>query len=198
MNLSVNRAGFKSQWCYKQFCLTFFHRNHRILYDLCAERGMNLNNDNRDRDRNDNRREDRDRRRQQMDGFPGFPQRPGMEEPRGFGTPPGLQPGFPGMEGQPRTAPPNFIPEAPDMGRRQMGSPGQDQFGLQRFPQPVRPRELRRCQNRFTYIWLVNGNAFWFFPTFVGSQFVQGFRWRRNRWEFDRINLRRILFFRCF
>jgi hypothetical protein len=57
---------------------------------------------------------------------------------------------------------------------------------------------MRRCLFRFTYIWLFNGNDFWFYPTFVDGQFVQGFRWRRNRWEFDRINLRRIFYFRCF
>jgi hypothetical protein len=57
---------------------------------------------------------------------------------------------------------------------------------------------MRGCLNRFTFIWLVNGNSFWFYPTFVDRQFVTGFRWRRNRWEFDRINLRRILFHRCF
>jgi hypothetical protein len=57
---------------------------------------------------------------------------------------------------------------------------------------------MRRCLFRFTYFWLFNGNDFWFYPTFVDGQFVHGFRWRRNRWEFDRINLRRIFFFRCF
>ena len=105
---------------------------------------------------------------------------------------------FPGMQDQPRTAPPNFIPEGPSMdGRQRQGGPSE--FGQQyRGGGQVRPRELRRCLNRFTYIWLDNGNNFWFFPTRIGNQFVQGFRWRRNRWEFDRINLRRIFFFRCF
>jgi hypothetical protein len=124
-------------------------------------------------------------------------------------SPSNQPPQFPGMEAQPRSAPPNFIPEGPSMDRRQMDGPGMDRRGPGQgqveFGAPyrgsdwqVRPREIRRCMNRFTYIWLVNGNAFWFYPTFVGGQFVQGFRWRRNRWEYERINLRRIFFFRCF
>ncbi len=123
----------------------------------------------------------------------GPPRRPGMEnQPRT--APPGMPPQFPGMEGQPRTAPPNFIPEQPGMERRPMSGP--DQFGSQ-YRQD-RQRDIRGCINRFTFIWLINGNSFWFYPTFVDRQFVHGFRWRRNRWEFDRINRRRIAFFRCF
>jgi hypothetical protein len=124
------------------------------------------------------------------------------EMQRGMG--PDFPPGAPGMGQMPRTAPPNFTPEGPGMERGQLGIPGQgpEQFGAPRrggggLP-PNRPRELQRCVNRFTYIWLINGSNFWFFPTFVGRQFVQGFRWRRNRWEFESINLRRIFFFRCF
>jgi hypothetical protein len=95
------------------------------------------------------------------------------------------------MGSAPRTAPPSFIPEGPSMDQRAfMGPDGQRMF--------VRPGDFRRCMFRFTFIWLVNGNSFWFFPTFAGRQFVEGFRWRRNRWEFDRINIRRIFFFRCF
>ena len=122
--------------------------------------------------------------------------------PGGFPpTPPGMPPNF-RREDQPRSAPPNFIPEAP----RQMGGPEErGRAGFGGFPGPgggmderSKSREMRRCLFRFTYIWLFNGNEFWFFPTFVDGRFVQGFRWRRNRWEFDRINLRRIFFFRCF
>jgi hypothetical protein len=118
--------------------------------------------------------------------------------PGGFPFPPQT----PGMEQPPRTAPPNFIPEGPGMEGEPFGGPSR---GAQyRGGEPFRggsrtnPREIRRCINRFTFIWLINGNSFWFYPTFVDRQFVFGFRWRRNRWEFDRINLRRIFFFRCF
>jgi hypothetical protein len=132
------------------------------------------------------------------------PRRPEMNNQQ-RGPQQNVPPRAPGMGDMPRTAPPTFIPEAPNMERGQMGGPGgpgrsgQSQFGFPfRQERQVGPRELRGCMNRFTYIWLVNGNAFWFFPTFVDRQFVQGFRWRRDRWEFDRINTRRILFFRCF
>ena len=133
--------------------------------------------------------------------------------PGGFPpSPPDMGPQFPGMENQPRSAPPDFIPEAPRMDRRQMNEPNeQDRTGFGIFIGPGRPgpgggrdemfgrrREMRRCLFRFTYIWLFNGNEFWFYPISVDNQFVQGFRWRRNRWEFERINLRRIFFFRCF
>ncbi len=130
-----------------------------------------------------------------------------------------MGPGFPSSspdmpsqfrrEEQPRSAPPDFIPEAPRMDRRQFGEPDdRGRSGLGGFPGDARfgrpgndrsrSREMRNCLFRFTYIWLFNGNEFWFFPTFVSGQFVQGFRWRRNRWEFDRISLNRIIFFRCF
>ncbi len=113
----------------------------------------------------------------------------------------------------PRTAPPNFIPELPagegrfgpvgqgPEGRSQFGGmlpgrPGQGGMGRDDFNR--RRRELRGCIGRFTYIWLFNGDGFWFFPVNVDDIFVTGFRWRRNRWVFDRIFIRRISFFRCF
>lgn len=149
-------------------------------------------NHNLNRDNQNDQRPERGQR-----SFPGrFPsQTPGMEG-QPVMPPPGFMPQGPGMEGQPRTAPPNFIPEGPGMDRRSMEAPLG--FGVQFRPgMQVRPREIRRCINRFTYIWLVNGNNFWFYPTFLDRQFVYGFRWRRNRWEYDRINLNRIIFFRC-
>lgn len=160
-------------------------------------------NDNFNQNRENTKKQDNVQRQQMGPG--GFPP-----------SPPDMPPQF-RMEDQPRSAPPDFIPEAPRMDRRQMGEPDdRDRTGFGVFIGPGRPgddrfgrpgdgrddrsirREMRRCLFRFTYIWLFNGNEFWFFPTFVDGQFVQGFRWRRNRWEFDRINLRRIFFFRCF
>lgn len=149
---------------------------------------------NRDNNR-DNRNDRRDERNQRPGRGPSPTQMPGFE---GQLTPPPFMPQGPGpgMEG-PRTAPPNFIPQPTEMDRRSMEGP--TGFGYQ-YGQDRRrgQRDLRRCVNRFTFIWLVNGNSFWFYPTFVDRQFVQGFRWRRNRWEFDRININRIIYFRCF
>jgi len=151
---------------------------------------------------------------QMFPGFPGgVPDRGEDQEDRQRGrrqgqqdrdqpptTPPFFEPQGPGMGEMPRMAPPSFTPEAPQMDQRQMGRQGQQfGYGPQFGPEfAVRPRDLRNCMFRFTYFWLFNGNNFWFYPTYVDRQAVQGFRWRRNRWEFDRINLRRIFFFRCF
>ncbi len=137
---------------------------------------------------------------------------PPMTPPSGMG-PEGPQQ-FSGRD-MPRTAPPNFIPEMPagermfapegqgpeernQFGgmRRFPGRPGQDRFERDEFNR--RRRGLRGCVGRFTYIWLFNGDEFWFFPIDVNDMFVTGFRWRRNRWVFDRIFIRRIIFFRCF
>ena len=106
---------------------------------------------------------------------PGDPDRP----PGGPGFPPGgpgFPPGGPGFE-PPRSAPPSFTPLTPRSA--------------------VDLREIRRCLNRFTFIWLRNGESFWFFPVFVSRDFVLGFRWGRRGWDFTQINLRRILFFQC-
>ncbi|MBR0597599.1 hypothetical protein [Sinanaerobacter chloroacetimidivorans] len=64
---------------------------------------------------------------------------------------------------------------------RQMGDPG-----------------LKHCINQMTYIWLKNGNEFWFYPTFVGRQTMLGFRWRRMGWTRDRVNIKNIRSFQCF
>ncbi len=78
----------------------------------------------------------------------------------------------------PMMAPPNFSPPIPAW---QNGARG-----------------IRGCINRNTYIWLVNGNSFWFFPTFVSRQAVIGFRWRGFGWIYQRINLNTIRSFQCF
>lgn len=79
---------------------------------------------------------------------------------------------------EPRVAPPTFSPPAPAWNN---GSRG-----------------ISRCINRNTYIWLNNGNSFWFFPITVGRNAVIGFRWRGFGWVFQRIELRRIRNFQCF
>ena len=126
---------------------------------------------------------------------------PGMAPGRGPApTPPGQ-----GMGGQPMSAPPNFVPQLPTIeGQPFSGQPGErgqlerdrDPFGMGMFFR--QPGNFRRCINQFTYIWLFNGNNFWFYPINIRGSFIEGFRWRRNRWELDRINTNRILFFRCF
>ncbi|WP_010098318.1 hypothetical protein [Ornithinibacillus scapharcae] len=111
----------------------------------------------------------------QTGGFPGFP---------GGGFPGGGFPGQPGggqQQGAPTSPPPSFTPQ-------------QQQF--QTFA--VDPGAIRGCLFRFTYVWLANGNAFWYYPTFVGRNSVAGFRWRGNRWVYFGIDLNRIASFQCF
>ena len=105
--------------------------------------------------------------------------------PGPFPPPPGPGPRPP----QPMTPPPNFIPELPADMR------GPDTF---RLGGQFGSNNIWTCFNRFTYVWLINGSNFWFFPTFIGRNHVEGFRWRGNGWVYERINLRLIFFFLCF
>ena len=140
---------------------------------------------------------------QRPPGFqgPGQGQRPpGFQGPGQGQRPPGFQgPGRPG--GQPPSAPPSFTPQLPRESDQELlsdpsgfrGPSGGAFIGFRgRF------RDFRGCMNRFTYIWLTNGNSFWFYPVFASRNTLEGFRWRRNRWEYERININRILFHLCF
>ena len=100
------------------------------------------------------------------------------------------------LRGAPSMPPPNFTPEMPRSGAQPFSEDGNLTETFRGGGDPF--RDLRRCLNRFTFIWLTNGNSYWFYPVFVRRHQVEGFRWRNGRWFYDRINLRRILFFRCF
>lgn len=105
--------------------------------------------------------------------FPGQPGVPGGGFPGGPGG---------GQQGAaPTTPPPSFTPQ-------------QSQF--QTFA--VDPGGIRGCLFRFTYIWLNNRQAFWFYPTFVGRNSIAGFRWTGFRWVYFGIDLNRIQSFQCF
>jgi len=136
-------------------------------------------------------------------GFPGFPGgfpggRPGGGFPGGTpggfpgGTPggfPGGAPGgFPGggQNMMPTAPPPNFTPQM-------------DTFQQQQFTRSGGVGGIRRCMFRNTFVWMRNGNAFWFFPIFVAGNQIVGFRWRGNRgWVYDSINRNNVLFFQCY
>ncbi|GGA77733.1 hypothetical protein [Ornithinibacillus halotolerans] len=116
--------------------------------------------------------------------FPGGGQTGGTFPGGGPGFPGGGFPGQPGgggQQGAPTSPPPSFTPQQP-------------QFQL--FA--VDPGAIRGCLFRFTYIWLENGNSFWFYPTFVGRNSVAGFRWRGFRWVYFGIDLNRVRSFQCF
>lgn len=44
------------------------------------------------------------------------------------------------------------------------------------FPYPVNPVGLQNCIYHFTYMWLRNGDNFWFFLTAVGESRAYGYR----------------------
>jgi len=139
-------------------------------------------------------------------GGPGFgnPNSPGQGRPPGFpgqGRPPGFpgqgrQPDFPGQGRQPDPPrqggssaptgpPPSFVPQ-------QSSARG----GVGVFA--VDPGAIRGCLFRFTYVWLRNGRAFWFYPTYVGRESIAGFRWNGFRWNYYGTDLDRISSFQCF
>ncbi|WP_314590592.1 transporter [Paenibacillus terrigena] len=102
-----------------------------------------------------------------------------------FGGPPGQPPITPGPSGAqaPTSPPPQFTPAMP-----------QAQAGV--FA--VDPGAIRGCLFRNTYVWLHNGQQFWFFPIFVGRDSVAGFRWNGFFWMYFGVDLRQIASFTCF
>lgn len=131
---------------------------------------------------------------QQRGRQPGFPGGGPGGFPGGPGFPGGGQGGFPGMPGgggqgqfqAPTAPPPSFTP--------QMST-----FQQQEFSRRGGVRGIRRCFFRNTFIWMKNGNAFWFFPMMAFGNQIIGFRWRGTRgWVYDSINRNNILFFQCY
>ncbi|WP_312876084.1 hypothetical protein [Paenibacillus alginolyticus] len=120
-------------------------------------------------------------------GFPGSGMNPGFP---GSGGQPGFpdQPGFPGQqqggEQAPTSAPPAYTPQKP------FTSEGASAYA-------VDPGSIRRCLFNFTYVWLSNGQQFWYFPTFVGRNSIAGFRWTGFSWMYFGIDLRFIDSFTC-
>lgn len=110
----------------------------------------------------------------------GGPGSPPMGPPPfgGPGSPPMGPPTSGGAQQMPMGPPPNFTPA---MARWQNGSQG-----------------IRNCMYQNTFIWLRNGNSFWFFPTFVSKNIIIGFRWRQFGWTYSTINRNNILSYQCF
>ncbi|TDF94039.1 collagen-like protein [Paenibacillus piri] len=118
--------------------------------------------------------------------FPGGPGGfPGSPGPAPFPGGPGPAPGGVSPPGAPETPPPSFIPAMPTTAL----------FA-------VDPGSIRRCINRYVYIWQDNGDSYWMFLTFVGRNSISGFRWYGTApfgfWLFFGLDLRRIRQFTCF
>ncbi|WP_251555384.1 collagen-like protein [Neobacillus muris] len=110
-----------------------------------------------------------------LPGLPGFPG-PGSTGPSGFPGQPGLQ-----SPQAPTLPPPAFVPQQ-----------------AAATPFAVDPGGIRLCLFRNTFIWLSNGEGFWFYPVFVGPRSVAGFRWNGWSWMIFGIDTRRIVSFSCF
>ena len=104
-------------------------------------------------------------------GGPGIPPFGGQNSPQ-------MPPPAGGPGPMPMGPPPSFTPM---MSSSQPGSTG-----------------IRQCMYRNTFIWLRNGDGFWFFPTFVSRNVIWGFRWGRFGWMFNTVNRDNILTFQCF
>jgi hypothetical protein len=88
--------------------------------------------------------------------------------------------GYGGYPGGPPTSPPPYYTPQPTGGYNQ-GS-------------------IRRCLYRMTYVWLDSGRSFWFYPTSISRNSVDGYRWRprQGRWVYFGINRDQIRSFRCY
>jgi hypothetical protein len=95
--------------------------------------------------------------------------------------------GFPGM---PPFSPPGMSPSGPPLGPPPSYIPEQ-------APYAVDPGSIRRCRNKYTYIWLKNGDNFWFYPVYIGKKSISGYRWIGFWWVYYGTDLKRIESFIC-
>jgi hypothetical protein len=102
----------------------------------------------------------------------------------GVGGPPAI-PGFSGPGLQPSQAP--TAPPPPFIPQQAVASP----FAID-------PGAISLCMFRNTFIWLSNGQGFWFYPIIIGPRSVAGFRWNGRFWVIFGIDTRRIVSFTCF
>lgn len=133
-----------------------------------------------------------------------FPGPPSGRPPSGPGRPPSgpgrppVGPGGPGMGGPggpggggqgrpPSGPPPSFTPNQAQL---------QSQGGI--GVKAVDPGSIRRCRNRFVFIWPRRGRGFWAWLTFVGPRSVSGFRWNGFFWVYFGMDLRNISQFICY
>jgi len=119
-------------------------------------------------------------------GIPGIPGLPGFPGGAPGGFPGGFPGGGPGQLQAPTSPPPSFTPQMTT-------------FQQQEFTRSGGVSSIRRCFFRNTFIWMRNGNSFWFFPMLAFGNQIIGFRWRGTRgWVYDSINRNSIWFFQCY
>ncbi|NGQ94214.1 transporter [Brevibacillus sp. SYP-B805] len=93
----------------------------------------------------------------------------------------------------------NFPPGPPGGGNFPGPPPGPPPSTIPfRGFQQQRFSSFRPCLFRNTFVWLRNGNQFWFYPVFVVPGGASGYRWTGNRWRFYALEIRRVEHFACF
>jgi len=65
-------------------------------------------------------------------------------------------------------------------------------------PRSVDPGSIKRCKYKYVYVWLTNGQEFWFYPTYVGRKSISGYRWIGFMWIYYGTDLDNISSFVCF
>jgi hypothetical protein len=68
----------------------------------------------------------------------------------------------------------------------------------QMSPYTVDLGTISGCLDQYTFIWLNNGDSFWFYLTFVGRTSILGYRFFGGRWNPYTVNLREIISFSCY
>ena len=106
---------------------------------------------------------------------------PPPRPPQGGGGQPPPRP--PQGGGPPHKAPPLFIPQFPG--------------GMIKA---IDAGSMKGCLYQNTYVWLINGRSFWFYPTYVGYNSVAGYRWRQSqqRWAYYGTDASEIRSFQCY
>lgn len=94
---------------------------------------------------------------------------------------------------RPPSMPPNFVPQK---GKEKAGTTAPT-TSRRASVFTVDSEAIFPCVNQFVYIWSTNGPGFWAYITFVGPRSVVGFRFRRRRFRYFGMDLRRIDEFYC-
>ncbi|MDP4145166.1 MAG: hypothetical protein Q8936_11910 [Bacillota bacterium] len=88
------------------------------------------------------------------------------------------------QQSPPKAPPPNFTPQLSDVPEASLMA--------------VDPGAIAPCVNRFSYIWLKNGQSFWAYLVYVGKTSASGWRYRGGKWVYFGVDLKEINNFICY
>ncbi|MCR3760099.1 hypothetical protein KYB31_14065 [Clostridium felsineum] len=80
-------------------------------------------------------------------------------------------------QNHPQNPPPTYIPKMPQV--------------------TVGTNTINICTDKYTYLWLNNGDAFWAYIVYIGTQSISGWRYERGVWRQFGVNLSQIKSFLC-